>query len=519
MQAGHNPAAEAAVLGCARWTYLELQQRINALARALLAAGVRKGDRVATLQTPHPQFIVCLLASTSIGAIWVGLNPKFRLDELKYIVADAQPKLLITRLVIGERSYADDLRELASSCRSLERTVAFEGEAPHGSVQAMDDFLRSGEAIDPRQLRDARERCGGRDPCVIVYTSGSTGKPKGALLHHEGICSFCVAQNSLWPVEPLRVINYFPINHIGCVLDLCLPCLAAGGTSVFMEQFDAAECMALMARERITMWATLPAVFSMQLALPEFDSYDLSALQLIVWEGAALPVETIRRLLRIGPRLATNYGMTETASAITAIEPIGDEEILADSVGHAFPGTEVRLVDRAGRDVLEGSEGEVLVRSTRNLLGYWQNPQATEAAFTGDGFFRTGDIAMRRPDGRYRLVGRLREMFKSGGYNVYPREIENVIEAHAAVSLAAVVSVPDTLWQEVGVAFVVPKTPVTAEALLTWCRERLANYKVPKHLVICDDLPLLPIGKVDKAALRSLAAVAPISTPLTRDPP
>jgi acyl-CoA synthetase (AMP-forming)/AMP-acid ligase II len=507
-QAVRNPAAEALVLGARRWSYGELAQRVDALASALLAAGIRKGDRIATLQTPHPEFLVSFLATASIGAIWVGLNPKFRLEELTHALVDAQPRILITRLRIGERSYLTELEALRAACPELEHVIAFDGEELQPNITSMSDFLQRGCA-NPLDLQQARDACGDRDPCLIVYTSGSTGKPKGALLHHEGLCRFSAAQNELWPVDPLRIVNYFPINHIGCTLDVCIPCLAAGGTIVFMEQFDPAECLSLMSRERVTVWASVPSVFAMQLALPNFHGCDLSALQLILWEGAPMPSQTLSELRSLLPRLATNYGMTETTSAITVLEPTDDEDALANSVGSAFPGVEIRLADAHDREVPVGEEGQVLVRSAQNMLGYWRNSEATQAAFTADGFFRTGDLAVRRPDGRYRLVGRLKEMFKSGGYNVYPREIEAAIEAHPAVDRAAVVPAPDPLWQEVGVAFIVCKAPVAEADLRAWCLERLANYKVPKRFVFRPDLPLLPIGKVDKTELRRLAAILP----------
>src|SRR5688572_21048672 len=503
--AARDPAAEALVLGDMRWSYLELQQRVDALARALVAAGVRKGDRVATLQTPHPQFLVSFLATTSIGAIWVGLNPRYQLDELAHVMVDAEPKILMTRLHIGERSYGGEIEALREACATLGRVVAFEEETSQRGIEPMLHFLRGGARISPSELRSARAACGGRDPCLIVYTSGTTGKPKGAMLHHEGICRFAVAQNDMWPVDPLRVVNYFPINHVGCTIDVSIPCLAAGGTIVFMEQFDASGCLALMAREKITIWFSVPSVFAMQLALPHSCREDLDALQLIVWEGAALPEQLVGRLLEVHPRLATNYGMTETTSAITALEPTADEELLKQTVGSAFPGVEIRLVDAEGRDVGQGQEGEVLARSALNMLGYWRNADATRAAFTDDGFFRTGDLAVRRPDGRYRIVGRLTEMFKSGGYNVYPCEVEGVLEAHPDVETVAVVPVPDPLWQEVGVAFIVPKSAIDEGGLKAWCAGRLSNYKVPKRFVIRDSLPLLPIGKVDKGALRAIA--------------
>lgn len=218
-----------------------------------------------------------------------------------------------------------------------------------------------------------------------------------------------------------------------------------------------------------------------------------------------MPAEIIARLLTICPRLATNYGMTETSSAITVVEPTSDVEVLANSVGFPFPGVEVRVVDEAGRLAAPGDSGEIQTRSAMNFLGYWRKPEATAAAFTSDGWFRTGDLGVWRADRRLKVVGRMKEMYKSGGYNVYPREIECVLESHPAVALAAVVAAPDPLWQEVGVAYVAPRVPVTAADLEAHCRERLANYKVPKRIVIEPDLPLLPIGKVDKRALAERA--------------
>jgi acyl-CoA synthetase (AMP-forming)/AMP-acid ligase II len=370
----------------------------------------------------------------------------------------------------------------------------------------MADFLAQGAGLSEATLGNAREACGGRDPCLIVYTSGSTGAPKGAVLPHEAIAQFCLDQNRLWPLAPYRAVNYFPINHVGCVIDVSLPCLLAGGTLFFMEQFDPAECLALMERERVTLWGSVPSVFQLQLSLPDFERYDLSAVQLILWEGAAMPRELIERLQKIQPRMATNYGMTETTSAITALAPTEDVEVLSQSVGEAFPGVEIRLGDASGNAVPDGEQGEVQTRSKLNLLGYWNRPDATREAFTADGFFRTGDLAVRRADGRYRIVGRLKEMYKSGGYNVYPREVETALEAHPAVAQAAVVSAPDPVWQEVGVAYVEAVAPLTAAELEAHCRSLLANYKVPKRFVIEPNLPLLPIGKIDKVALKRRAA-------------
>ncbi|MGC1522222.1 MAG: class I adenylate-forming enzyme family protein [Steroidobacteraceae bacterium] len=503
--ARRTPHAEAAVFADVRWSYADLDRRVDALAKALLAAGVVKGDRVATLQTPRPEFLSALLAAASIGAIWVGLNPKYRLAELSHVITDAEPKILLARTRIGERRYDADLRALQDACPALERIVVFDGDPLVAGAIALRDFVLGGTAVAPGDLPAARLQCGGRDPCLIVYTSGTTGRPKGAVLGHEGIIAFSETQNALWPVAPYRTLNYFPINHVGCVVDVTAPCLMAGGCLIFQEQFDPQLSLEAVVSERVSLLGSVPSVFQMQLALPDFSRYDLSGLQLIVFEGAPMPADLIGQLLRLGKNVATNYGMTETTSAITALEPTRDAELLTHTVGSAFPGVKIRLTTADGRTAAVGEIGEVWARSPYNFLGYWRDPAATAQAFSADGYFRTGDLAVQRSDGRYRLAGRVKEMFKSGGYNVYPREVETVIETHPAVTLAAVVCVPDPLWQEVGIAFVQADAPIAAADLRQWCRSRLANYKIPKRFVLLPALPLLPIGKIDKVELRRRA--------------
>lgn len=503
--AERTPNAEAAVCGEVRLTYAALHARVEATARALLAAGIGKGDRVATLSPPNIDFWVTFLASVSIGAIWLGLNPRYRTEELKYLVSDAEPSLLFARTALGERRYDDEIAAMRDAAPTITRVIGLDELSSGAGRESMSSFVASGSDVPDESLAAARARCGGREACLLVYTSGSTGRPKGALLHHEGMVAFALGQNRAWPLDRQRFLNYLPINHVGCVIDVSVPTLAAGGCLVFMEQFTPAGALDLTVRERVNCLGSVPTVFQMQLALPNFASYDLSGVELIIWEGAAMPVEVIERLRTICPRLATNYGMTETTSAITIVHPTDDLDVLANTVGHAFEGVEIRLVGADDTVVARGHPGEVQVRSIYNLLGYWRRPEATAEAFTADGWFRTGDVAERRADGRYRLVGRLKEMYKSGGYNVYPREIEDAIHSHPDVIMAAVVSRPDPLWDEVGVAYVVARPGMTANALEQYCRERLANYKLPKEFVLCDELPLLPIGKVDKVALKRRA--------------
>lgn len=485
--ARETPDAEALVHGTRRLTYAELEAEIDRLALAMLAAGVMPGDRVACLAPPEPLFVTSLVAANAIGAIWIGLNPRYKLDELRFVLGDSEPRLLIARGTIDGRDYGEELATLAAECPGT-RVVDDCG---------LPGFLAEGKVLGADDI--AARRPDGRMASMIVYTSGSTGRPKGALLSQAAIHAFAQAQNKLWPIAPLCVLNYFPINHIGSVVDISLPALVAGGTVVLMEKFDAAGSLELMQRERVTLWASVPSVFQMQLDLPDFARFDLSAVQLIVWEGAPMAEPLIRRLHAIHPRLATNYGMTEATSAILAMPPCDDPALLARSVGYPFAHAEVRLVDPAGN---VGDEGEIQLRSPLVTLGYWNRPDATAEAIDPDGWLHTGDIGRRLPDGSYAIAGRIKEMYKSGGYNVYPLEVEAAIEAHPGVHGCAVVGIPDPLWDEVGVAFVIADSDVSESDILAHCRERLANYKLPKRIVLRRELPLLPIGKVDKVALR-----------------
>jgi acyl-CoA synthetase (AMP-forming)/AMP-acid ligase II len=230
--------------------------------------------------------------------------------------------------------------------------------------------------------------------------------------------------------------------------------------------------------------------------------------QLIIWEGAAAPADLVETLRAKCPAVANAYGMTETVGSVTFTYDSDDIDVLANTVGWPVPEYLVRIAGPDGQPAVPGTPGEVQVKGGFVTRGYWNRPDATEALFTSDGWLRTGDQAVERSDGAYRLIGRLKEMYKSGGYNVYPREIEQVLEGHPDVAMAAVIGVPDPLYQEVGHAFVLPhpERVLTAAVLERLCRDRLANYKVPKRFTITSGLPLLPVGKIDKQALRRRSA-------------
>ncbi|MFO1057033.1 MAG: AMP-binding protein [Dongiaceae bacterium] len=503
--AARRPDAEAMVAGEARWSWRAFAAAVDRAAQAMLAAGVGRGERVAMLAPPGPEALVCFLGAARIGALWTGLNTRFRRDELAFVAGDAEPALLVAVPSFRDRDYRDDIAALAA-LPSLRRVVMLR-EPLAGIAQGWDDFLAAGRSVAAGQFDAAVAAVRPEEPALLIYTSGSTGRPKGAMLSHRGLCHALRNQCDFWWAEPLRVLNNLPISNVFCIGDLFCWTMIGGGTTVFMERFEPRGVLETIAREKITVWGQVPTMLQLALAEPDADRFDLSSLQLIFWAGARAPHELVRRLGTLAPNLSTNYGLTETTAGVTYL-PVGSSfEAATETVGLPHPAYELRVVGPGRAPLGDGEEGEIEVRGLCRMVGYWRRPEATGAMLQPDGWLATGDLGLRRPDGLYRIVGRLSDMFKSGGFNVYPREIELALESHPEVALAAVVGVPDPLYGEVGWAFVLPVPGARPDpaALAAYARGRLADFKVPKRIEIREALPLVAVGKVDKAALRQEA--------------
>lgn len=491
-----NPTKKALIATDRQLTYGEFAKSVDDHARALLAAGVKPGDRVALMARPSVQFVVSYLATASIGAIWQGLNPSYTPFELEYVLSDAQPRLVFAAASVEEH----DALDIAA------RKTGLDGITPLRCADEMDLFNKAGEAISANRLWAAQAAVDTNDPALIVYTSGSTGAPKGALIRHAGLVRLGLVENAIWDLlEPVMLSN-LPINHIGGVGDLVSVPIVAGATLVLRESFDAREVLRDIEAHRISALFQIPTQLQRICALPEFAAKDLPSLQLVGWGGSPLPKESLARFRTKGCRLIATYGLTEATSSVSYTDHDAPDEVLLNTVGRPDPGMEVRLLDEAGQWVAEGN-GEICVRNETVMAGYLNRAEATAAAFTDEGWLRTGDIGYIRADGNLVLVGRRNDMFKSGGYNIYPREIESVLESHPDIQLSAVVARPDAEFYEVGVAYVQLASDSMLETteLRQWCRERLANFKVPKEIIIVGSLPLLAVGKVDKVALRDHA--------------
>lgn len=501
------PLDELDGTGRAPRTYRRAADDVARCAAALRASGVRAGDRVAVLTTPRPEFLTVFLALSRIGAVWVGLNPRYTRDELLHVVTDSEPVLLVSLAEHAGRSYAEDMAALREAAGSVRETVALTGSFP-GAVP-FEEFLARADASP---LEEPPGGAGSDDdPGLIIYTSGTTGRPKGALISHRALAEGCRLQATRVYHSPSVSLANLPVGHVAGLMDVVSVPLAMGGAVCFMEDFDPAAIPGVIERAKVTLWGQIPTMFQLVMARPEAAEADLSSLEYIAWGGAPLPRELVAPLRATGARLISVYGLTESCVSVAYNEPDADEETLATTVGRPDPRLELRIVGEDGEPAAPGAPGEIQVRNPCLMSGYLGLPEATAEAFTEDGFLRTGDVGVERPDGTIMLVGRLKEMFKSGGYAVYPREIEMALEAHPGVAAAAVVAVPDPVFHEVGAAFVVPRpgSGAGAEELVRHCRDRLAGHKVPKHVEIVEGLPLLPTGKVDKAALRRAFTASP----------
>lgn len=500
--AQQTPHADAVVSADGVLGYAEFAARIDELARALLSAGVRRGDRVAMLSTPSQHHLVHFMAAGRVGAAWVGLNPRYTPDELETVLRDATPRVVVVMPECEGRDYVATFAEFKGGCLA-DAEVVLLGAAASG-LTGWQDFLAGATSTGEDALAAAVDRVEPDDVATIVYTSGTTGTPKGAMLSHRSIVTTARIQCEHWWAEPLRILNNLPINHIGGAVQIACHALVAGGANVLMARFDPEALPDVVGQRNVTVLHQVPTMYQLTLDRARPAAEDFASVQALIWSGAPAPRSLVAQLRRLCPRLYTSYGQTESGGEVLYTpEGAGDEE-LAGSVGLPDPRLQVRIAPRGAEAVDPGTgsvSGELQVRGPTVMSGYRNRPTDTGAAFTEDGWLRTGDLAEIGPGGDFRIVGRLREMFKSGGYNVYPREVEQVLELHPSVRMAAVLGVPDDVYGEVGAAWILTDDQVLAADLVAHCRQHLANYKVPKTFHLRANLPLLPVGKIDKSAL------------------
>jgi HIP---CoA ligase len=497
---------EALVDGSVRFSFRQLAAEVDLMAQALVASGVQKGDRVALWAPNGADWVITSFAVYAVGAVLVPLNTRYRGEEAGHVLRTSRARALFTVTDLLGVDLVALLRGIPG-LDALEETVVWRGPVPVGCT-SMTEFRARATRTEPEEIARRTASLTEEDPSDIIFTSGTTGQPKGAVLGHGASVRTYLAWSELVGLRRGdRYLVVYPFFHTAGLKSGLLACVLRGATIVPHAVFDVVTVMERVVEERITMLPGPPTVFQSILDHPDFASFDLSSLRLSVTGAATVPVQVIRRMreeMRL-ETVVTGYGLTETTGTVSMCRHDDPIDVIATTVGRPLPGVSIRIVDDAGRDVADGSAGEILVRGFNIMQEYFDDPEATAAAIDGEGWLRTGDIGVLGPDGNLRITDRKKDMYIVGGFNAYPAEIEAIMIGHPDVGQVAVVGVPDDRLGEVGAAFVVPLPGrnVNPEELVGWCRDHMANFKVPRTVRVVASLPLNPTGKVMKFALRA----------------
>jgi fatty-acyl-CoA synthase len=486
------PAKPAIRFGGQLLTYGQLALRIARIARALKSQlAVRAGDRVAVLATNHPDYLVLLYACARLGAMLIPLNWRLAVPELAFIVRDASPRVLVL-----EQAFDPAVEPLRMALPGV-RVVGL-GYAPtHGVAFSA---LFEGADGDGRN-----SHVNTSSPLLIVYTSGTTGYPKGAVLSQQAlVCNGVMSQHMHDMTAQDHVLTVLPMFHVGGLNIQTTPALQLGATVTLHDRFAPAATLEAIERDRPSLTVLVPATIQALVEHPRWEATGLDSLRAVTTGSTQVPQRLVDAFVNRGVPVLQVYGSTET-SPIAVYTRLSGDWRRAGSTG--LPGLvcEAKIVDDLGNEVAPGSTGEVVVRGPNVLCEYWGNARATAEAVR-DGWYLSGDLGTRDADGHFFIRDRKKNLIISGGENIYPAEVERVLASHPALLEAAVVGRPDARWQEVPVAYVIPRADatVTAADIEAFCREHLARYKVPREVVFVEDLPRNAMGKVQHFRLKQL---------------
>jgi fatty-acyl-CoA synthase len=485
-----------------RLTYAELAGAVEELARGLLAAGLRRGDRLGIWSPNCAEWVLVQYATAQLGIILVNVNPAYRSTELRYALRQSGCRMLVAAPSFKGSDYRAMVAEVRSELDALERTVFLESED-------WGDLLAGGARVSGDAVLAVGAQLTADDPINIQYTSGTTGFPKGATLTHRNILNngYFVGEHCRY-TERDRVCVPVPFYHCFGMVMGNLACTSHGAAIVVpAPAFDAEATLAACAGERCTSLYGVPTMFIAELDHPRFAEFDLGSLRTGIMAGSPCPVEVMRRVIEqmhMG-EVGICYGMTETSPVSTQTtfdDPIAKR---VGSVGRVHPHVEVKIVDPGdGGIVARGDRGELCTRGYSVMSGYWEDPDRTAEAIDADGWMHTGDLATMDEQGYVNIVGRIKDMVIRGGENVYPREIEEFLYGHPDIQDVQVIGVPDARYGEELVACVIarPGATLDGDAVRAFCEGRIAHYKVPRYVRLVDEFPMTVTGKVQKFRLR-----------------
>jgi fatty-acyl-CoA synthase len=484
-----------------RYSYAELKREVDALALGLLAAGTGKGDRVGIWSPNRAEWTVTQYATAKIGAILVNINPAYRTSELEFVLNQSGCKLLVAAQRLKTSDYAAMIAEVRPRCADLEQVVLLQ-------TPEWDALLDAGRQADATAL--GAIALSADDPINIQYTSGTTGFPKGATLSHHNILNngFFVGELCHY-TERDRICIPVPFYHcFGMVMGNLAATSHGAAMIIPAPVFDPVKTLEAVQNERCTSLYGVPTMFIAELAVPDFDRYDLSSLRTGIMAGSPCPVEVMKQVIdRMGmAEVSICYGMTETSPVSTQTRVDDSVQRRVATVGRVGPHIEVKVVDPVtGLTVPRGEPGELCTRGYSVMLGYWRQPDKTSEVIDAARWMHTGDLAVMDDDGYLSITGRIKDMVIRGGENIYPREVEEFLYTHPDIMDAQVIGVPDAKYGEELMAWIRLRpgaAEITAESLREFCAGKLAHYKIPRYVHITEEFPMTVTGKVRKVEMR-----------------
>ena len=487
-----------------RATYSQLVEQCEAAGRGLMARGVKKGDRVGIWSPNRYEWVVVQYATAAIGAILVNINPAYRTSELEYALNQSGTGFLILAKGFRQADYRAMLAEVKGRCPDLKEALVLE--------DGWDALLRDAARSSLEELREREESLQFDDPINIQYTSGTTGFPKGATLTHHNILNnaFFIGETLKYS-ERDRVCIPVPFYHcFGMVLGN-LACTSHGAAMVIPgEAYDPLAVMETVQKERCTSLYGVPTMFIGELEHPRFKEFDFTSLRTGIMAGSPCPVEVMKKVQTVMhiPEMTIAYGMTETSPVSTQCATDDPLEKRVSTVGRVHPHVEIKIVDPAtGAVVPRGTPGELCSRGYMVMLGYWNNEEATRQAIDAARWMHTGDLATMDEDDYLNIVGRIKDMIIRGGENIYPREVEEFLYGHPQIADVQVIGIPSEKYGEEVMAWVKLREggSVSGDELATWCKGKIASYKIPRHWKFVDGFPMTVTGKIQKFKMREVS--------------
>jgi acyl-CoA synthetase (AMP-forming)/AMP-acid ligase II len=490
-------------------SYSALETESRRVAMALMASGAQRGDRIAIWGVNSADWVVSALAIQAVGGVLVPVGTRLRGREVKGILDDSSAKFIFCDRAFGDYDYVEAIESVEAA--SVERIIVFDDESVrNGRVSGLKAFAQETGSITESDLDTRIARGSGSDLADIIFTSGTTGRPKGVpMTNAQSLIACQVQQDEIARFTPEDVFAVtFPFAHNAGYRAGWQVAVLNGVCIIPVRVFEPSAMLKMIEQERITFLPTVVAVAQSLMDHPDRATTDLSSLRIISTGGTTIPVkliEDMRRYTGTGTEVQTGYGLTETAGSVTATGADDSASIISTTVGHALSCFDVKIVDPSHKELPRGEVGEIAVRGPQVLHGYYNNPAATAEAFTSDGFFLTGDAGSMDDAGNIRITDRIKDMYLAGGFNCYPAEIEQTLCTMPGVAQAAVIGVDDVRLGQVGKAFIVRSagSDIDEAAVIAWCRNEMANYKVPRSVVFLDALPLNATGKVSKVDLRA----------------